>query len=457
MPYALTTALSEEYRMSGRPFLQIPGPTNVPERILRAMDRAVIDHRGPEFAALTKEIIPQLRRVFGTKSGGVVLYPTSGTGAWEASLVNVLAPGDRVLAFNYGHFSAQYTQTARNLGFQVDEVPLRWGQDLPAEEVEARLKADRGVQAYRAVLVVHNETSTGVTSDVAAIRRAIDAAGHGALLLVDTVSSLASIDFKFDQWGVDVALCGSQKGLMLPPGIGLLCVSEKAVRMAEQGGSPRHFFDWRPILRDNAAGFFPYTPATLLLFGLREALQMLVDEEGLPAVYERHRFLAEGVRAAVDAWGLSNLCERPAAYSNTLTAVVMPDGIDSDAVIRRARERFTLSLGVGLSQLKGRIVRIGHLGALNELELLATLGGLEITLRECGVPITLGSGVAACQHHFLHLDPAAQSAGTGALTSTLAGGAAPGSALEPGQGRVLEPAEGRAPNRAPLDGARVAV
>jgi alanine-glyoxylate transaminase/serine-glyoxylate transaminase/serine-pyruvate transaminase len=387
--------------MSGRPFLQIPGPTNVPDRVLRAMDRPVIDHRGPEFAALTKGILPLLRQVFGTRDGDVVIYPASGTGAWEAALVNVLAPGDRVLAFNHGHFSAQFAQTARNLGLEVDEVPLRWGQELPSGEVEARLAAGAGTAGYRAVLVVHNETSTGVTSDVGAIRRALDAAGHDALLIVDAVSSLASIDFRFDEWRVDVALCGSQKGLMLPPGLGILCAGPRARSAAERGGSPRHFFDWRPILRDNTAGFFPYTPATLLLFGLREALRMLVVEEGLDAVYARHTHLAGGVRAAVAAWRLGILCEQPACYSNTLTAVVMPDGVDSDAVIAHAWERFGRARGVGLGRVKGRVLRIGHLGALNELEVLGTLGGVELALRECGVPLALGAGLAACQQAFV--------------------------------------------------------
>ena len=387
--------------MSGRPFLQIPGPTNVPDRILRAMDRAVIDHRGPEFAALTKAILPPLRAVFGTEEGAVVIYPSSGTGAWEAALVNVLAPGERILAFNYGHFSALFAQTARNLGYDVDEVPLRWGQELPAAEVEARLRADQGEHRYAAILVVHNETSTGVTSDIGAIRGALDRAGHDALLIVDTVSSLASIPFQFDAWRVDVALTGSQKGLMLPPGIGIVCAGPRALARSERGGAPRNFFDWRPIIRDNTTGFFPYTPATLLLFGLREALTMLVEEEGLSAVYARHEALATGVRAAVEAWGLENLCENPAHYSHTLTAIVMPAGIDSDQVIRTARERFGLSLGVGLGRIKGKVLRIGHLGALNELEVLATLGGVELALVESGVALELGSGVATCQKCFV--------------------------------------------------------
>ena len=387
--------------VSGRPFLQIPGPTNVPDRILRAMDRPVIDHRGPDFAALTKGILPPLQQIFGTREGAVVLYPSSGTGAWEASLTNVLAPGERVLAFNYGHFSDLFARTARTLGFTVDEVPLRWGEALPPSEVEARLRDDRGERRYAAVLVVHNETSTGVTSDIGAIRAAIDATSHDALLIVDAVSSLASIDFRFDEWRVDVALTGSQKGLMLPPGLGIVCAGPLALARAEQGGSPRNFFDWRPIIRDNKVGFFPYTPATLLLYGLREALTMLVEEEGLAAVYARHRALADGVRAAVAAWALDTLCDDPARASQTLTAVVLPPEIDSDAVIRTARERFGLALGVGLGRLKGRVLRIGHLGALNELEVLGTLGGVELALRESGMPIELGAGVAAAQRAFV--------------------------------------------------------
>ena len=385
--------------MSGRPFLQIPGPTNIPERVLRAMDRAVVDHRGPEFGELVRGLLPDVARVFQSERGQVVLYPTSGTGAWEAALVNILAPGDRVLAFNCGHFSALFAQAARNLGYAVDEVPLCWGQGVPAEEVRARLSADRA-GAYKAVLVVHNETSTGVTTDVRAVRAAIDAVGHEALLIVDTVSSLGSIDFKMDAWGVDLALTGSQKGLMLPPGMGLLCAGPRAIAAGERGGSPRNFFDWRPILEDNAAGFFPYTPATLLLFGLREALDMLF-EEGLDQVFARHARLAEGVRAAVRAWELGILCQDQREYSNSLTAVVMPDGLDSDEVIRIARERFNLDLGVGLARIKGRVFRIGHLGALNELEVLATLGGVEMALVEAGVPVQLGAGVAAAQRTFV--------------------------------------------------------
>ncbi len=384
--------------MSGRPFLQIPGPTNVPERVLRAMDRAVIDHRGPEFGQLVQGLLPDVAKIFKSERGKVVLYPSSGTGAWEAALVNTLAPGDRILAFNYGHFSAQFAEAARNLGFDVELVPLSWRRGLAGEQVAERLRGNRG-QPFKAVLVVHNETSTGAVSDVKAIRAAIDAGHHEALLIVDTVSSLASIDYRMDEWGADLTLTGSQKGLMLPPGMALLCAGPRAIAAGERGGSPRNFFDWRPILKDNAAGFFPYTPATLLLFGLREALDMLF-EEGLEHVFTRHTRLAEAVRKAVGAWELEILCEDQGAYSNSLTAVMMPDGLDSAEVIRIARERFGLDLGVGLSQIKGRVFRIGHLGALNELEVLATLGGVEMALREAGVPITLGSGVAAAQESF---------------------------------------------------------
>ncbi|MCC6178548.1 MAG: aminotransferase class V-fold PLP-dependent enzyme [Chloroflexi bacterium] len=386
--------------VSGRPFLQIPGPTNVPDRILRAMDRSVIDHRGPEFGALVRGLLPDVAKVFKSEHGKVVLYPASGTGAWEATLVNTLAPGDRVLSFQNGQFSTLFADAARQLGMVVDEVPVEWGQGVPIEQVADRLRADRGsTSPYKAVLVVHNETSTGVTSNVAGVRQAIDAAGHDALLLVDAVSSLASIDFRMDEWGVDVTLTGSQKGLMLPPGMALLCVGPKALAVSDAGGSRRNFFDWRRIIADNAAGFFPYTPATLLLFGLREAIDML-DEEGLENVFARHQRLAQSVRAAVDAWGLQNLCRNPAEYSNSLTAVVMPEGKDAGEVMRIARERYDLALGVGLGRIRGKVFRIGHLGALNELEVLATLGGIEMALAEAGVPVELGTGVAAAQRSF---------------------------------------------------------
>jgi alanine-glyoxylate transaminase/serine-glyoxylate transaminase/serine-pyruvate transaminase len=387
--------------MSGRAFLQIPGPTNIPERVLRAMDRAIIDHRSAEFAELTRSVRIGLRAIFKTEEGMPLLYPASGTGATEAALVNVLAPGDRVLAFNHGFFGAAMGNVARKFGFDVDEVPLRWGQDIPPDLVEATLRADTGTRPYRAVLVVHNETSTGVTADIGATRAAMDAAGHDALLIVDTVSSLASIDFRFDEWRVDIALCGSQKGLMLPPGLGLLCIGQRAIQVAARGGSPRHFWDWAPILRENRIGLFPYTPATLMLFGLREALTMLVDEEGLDAVCARHQRLAEGVRAAVRAWRLDFVCENPAAYSNSITAIRMPAGFDSNALTTFAHDRLGLSLGGGLGELRGNVFRIGHLGSLNELEVLATIGGIELAFASLGLPVETGSGLLACQRQFV--------------------------------------------------------
>ncbi len=388
--------------MSGRAFLQIPGPTNIPDRVLRAMDRPVVDHRSPEFAQLTEDVRVGLRRVFGTQDGAPMLYPASGTGATEAALVNALAPGDRVLVFNYGIFSGGLGVIARKFGFEVDEVALRWGQAVPPSEVERRLRADSPTNPYRAVMIVHNETSTGVTCDMAAIRQAMDAAGHDALLMVDTVSSLASIDFRMDDWRVDIIICGSQKGLMLPPGLGILGVSRRALALAaSHGGSPRHFWDWEPIMRENRIGLFPYTPATLMLFGLREALRMLVDEEGLDNVYARHARLAEGVRAAVRAWGLPFVCEDPSTASNTITAVRTPPGVDSNELLKHARERYALSLGGGIGELNGQAFRIGHLGSLNELEVLGTIGGIELACADLGIDIETSSGLLACQRAFL--------------------------------------------------------
>ncbi len=365
------------------------------------MDRSVIDHRGPEFAALTEAVRVGLRKVFGTEDGVPMLYPGSGTGAIEAALVNVLSPGERVLVYNYGVFSGGLAMMARKFGFEVDEVPLGYGKTIPLEDLEARLRADSATEPYRAVLVVHNETSTGVTIDVEGVRRAMDAAQHDALLIVDTVSSLASIEFLMDAWRVDVAVCGSQKGLMLPPGLGILCASPRAVAISQRGGSPRHFWDWAPIMRENRIGLFPYTPATLMLFGLREALAMLVDEEGLPAVYARHARLASAVRAAVQAWGLPIVCEDPSCYSNTITTVRVPEGLDSNQLTTHAREKYSLSLGGGIGELSGVAFRIGHLGALNELEVLATIAGCELTFADLGIGVEPGSGLLASQRTFL--------------------------------------------------------
>ena len=385
--------------MPGRPFLQIPGPTLVPDRIVRAMAQPIIDHRGPKFAALVHDCLDGLKEVFQTTRGHVVLYPGSGTGAWEAAVVNTLSPGDRVLACVNGHFAAGFAKTAAAYGIEVERLEVEYGAGVSSTEIAARLRADGGHE-IRAVLVVHNETSTGVTSNIAAVRRALDAAHHPALLLVDTVSSLASIDFRLDEWNVDVALTGPQKGLMLPPGMAILGISERAVRAGEKAKCPRSFWDWQPILERNKRGEYPYTPATMLLFGLRESLAML-REEGLDNVYARHARLAEACRRAVRALGLGILCKNAAEYSNTLTAVVMPAGFDSDEFIRHANTKLDMSLGMGLGAVKGKVFRIGHLGSLNELELLGGLAGVEMMLKDFGVPVRLGAGLAAAQEYLL--------------------------------------------------------
>lgn len=385
--------------MSGRPFLQIPGPTLVPERIVRAMSQSIIDHRGPKFAALVRECLEGLKGVFQTEKGEIVIYPGSGTGAWEASLVNTLSPGDRVLACVNGHFSTGFAKTAAAYGIEVDRLDLPYGAGVPADKVEERLRADKTHQ-LSAVLVVHNETSTGVTSNVGAVRAAMDRARHPALLLVDVVSSLASIDFRVDEWGVDVALTGPQKGLMLPPGLALLAVSDKALHAGEKAKCPRAYWDWAPVLERNKRGEFPYTPATSLLFGLRESLSML-NEEGLANVFKRHSRLAEACRRAIHALGLELLCRNPAEYSNTLTAVLMPDGFDSDAYLAHAWKTLEMSLGVGLGDVKGKVFRIGHLGSLNELDLLGGLAGVELTLKSFGVNLRLGAGLAAAEQYLL--------------------------------------------------------
>jgi alanine-glyoxylate transaminase / serine-glyoxylate transaminase / serine-pyruvate transaminase len=396
---------------SGRHFLQIPGPTNVPERVLRAMDRPVPDHRGPEMPSLVAEIRTGLRSVFKSEKGEPVIFPGSGTGAWEASLVNTLSPGERVLSFENGHFAKLYADAARQLGMNVDEVNLRWGDAVTPSDIEANLKPE-----HRAVLVVHNETSTGVTTDLGAVRRGIDRTGHDPLLLVDVVSSLGSIDFRMDEWRVDVALTGTQKGLMLPPGGAILCVGPRALEAAEKNRTPRYFYDWRPVIRDMQQGFFPYTPATLLLFGLREALRML-SEEGLEQVLARHARLAQGTREAVRAWGLSLLARDVARASNSLTSVVVND-VDSNKIVKVAAERLNLALGIGLGQLRGRVFRIGHLGSLNELEVLATLAGTELALLYSGQPIELGVGVAAAQRFFAGLTVDADQVSTKARVAT---------------------------------------
>jgi alanine-glyoxylate transaminase/serine-glyoxylate transaminase/serine-pyruvate transaminase len=379
----------------GRHFLQIPGPTNVPDRVLRAMSAPTIDHRGPEFAQLTQALLPALGPVFGT-TGPVVIYPSSGTGAWEAALANTLSPGDRVLIGETGQFSALWAELAGRIGVQVEVIPGDWRHGVDPDAVGERLAADTE-HAIKAVCVVHNETSTGVTSRVPDVRAAIDAAGHPALLLVDTISSLASIDYRHDEWRVDVTVAGSQKGLMLPPGLGFNAVSEKALAASRSAGLPRSYWDWAPILEANARGFFPYTPATNLLYGLREALAMLA-EEGLPAVFARHQRHAAATRAAVRAWGLEVWCADEREHSGSLTAVLLPTGHDADGVRRIILERFDMSLGAGLGRLAGTVFRIGHLGHFNDLTLAGTLSGVQMGLQLAGVPIKPGGIDAALDH-----------------------------------------------------------
>lgn len=379
---------------SGRHFLQIPGPTNVPDRVLRAMDYPTIDHRGPEFQQLGKKVLADIRKVFQTEQP-VVIYPASGTGAWEAALVNTLSPGDKVLMYETGHFASLWKKMADKLGLNPEFIVGDWRHGVDAAAIGARLAADSSHE-IKAVCVVHNETSTGVTSDVAAVRRAIDAANHPALLLVDTISSLGSVDYRHDEWGVDVTVSGSQKGLMLPPGISFNAVSQKAIAASAQAKLPKAFWGWEEILESNRNGFWPYTPATNLLYGLSEACDMLL-EEGLPNVFARHQRHAAATRACVTAWGLEILCQNPAEYSPALTAVVMPDGHSADTFRKVVLENFNMSLGQGLSKLSGKVFRIGHLGDFNDLTLMGTLAGVEMGLALAGVPHRAGGVLAAME------------------------------------------------------------
>ncbi|QTF92123.1 aminotransferase class V-fold PLP-dependent enzyme [Halomonas sp. BM-2019] len=392
--------LKLDFHPSGRHFLQIPGPSPVPDRILRAISLPTIDHRGPEFGALGLELLAKLKKVFKTE-GPVVVYPASGTGAWEAALSNTLSPGDKVLMFETGHFATLWHKMARRLQLEPEFLGLPgyegWRQGVQADMIEARLRED-SAHEIQAVCVVHNETSTGVTSDIAAVRRAMDAAGHPALLLVDTISGLASADYRHDEWGVDVTISGSQKGLMLPPGISFNALSEKAIEASRASRMPKSFWAWDEILEANQNGYWPYTPNTNLLYGLNEALDMLM-EEGLDHVFARHQRWAAGVRTAVEAWGLEVQCLDPAVYSPVLTGVVVPEGIDADEVRRIIYERFDLSLGMGLGKAKGKMFRIGHLGDCNDLTLIATLGGCEAGMKLAGVPLE-GSGLAAALDYF---------------------------------------------------------
>jgi len=376
---------------SGRHFLQIPGPTNVPDRVLRAIDYPTMDHRGPKFGKLGLEILEGLGKVFQTKQP-VVIYPASGTGAWEAALVNSLCAGDKVLMVETGHFASLWKKMAGKLGLQVELLATDWRRGADPTVIETKLKEDKN-HAVKAVCVVHNETSTGATSRIAQIRKSIDAAGHPALFMVDTISSLASIDYRHDEWGVDVTVAGSQKGLMLPPGLSFNAVSEKARKAAQAAKLPKSYWAWDEMIAANKTGFFPYTPATNLLYGLREAIAMLL-EEGLPQVFARHARHAEATRRAVRAWGLEILCANPEEYSNTLTAVVMPEGQNADTLRKTILEAYDMSLGTGLGKLAGKVFRIGHLGDFNDLTLMGTLAGVEMGLALARVPHQ-SAGVAA--------------------------------------------------------------
>ena len=392
---------------TGRHFLQIPGPSPVPDRILRAMSLPTIDHRGPEFGRLGLKVLGGIQQIFQTRHP-VAIYPASGTGAWEAALANTMSPGDLVLMYETGHFAALWQKMATRLGLKTEFVsepgtcpetglPASWRRGVNAALIEERLRSDASHQ-IKAVCVVHNETSTGVTSDIAAVRRAIDAARHPALLMVDTISGLASADYRHDEWGVDVAISGSQKGLMLPPGISFNALSPRALEMSKTAKLPRSFWAWDDIVEMNQTGYWPYTPSTNLLYGLHEALDMVL-EQGLPTVFARHQRWAAGVRAAVTAWGLPVQCADAAVYSPVLTGVVTPAGVDADAIRKLIHTRFDMSLGTGLGKVRGRMFRIGHLGDCNDLTLVATVAGCEMGLKLAGVKLA-GSGTQALMEHF---------------------------------------------------------
>lgn len=395
--------LTLDFHPTGRHFLQIPGPSPVPDRILRAMSLPTIDHRGPEFGVLGLRVLKGIQKIFQTKHP-VVIYPASGTGAWEAALANTLSPGDHVLMYETGHFASLWNKLATRLGIKTEFLGLPgvegWRKGVQAHLIEERLKADKA-HSIKAVCVVHNETSTGATSNILAVRKAIDAAKHPALLLVDSISGLASAEYKHDEWGVDVTVSGSQKGLMLPPGISFNALSPKAIEASKSAKLPKSFWAWDEILEMNKTGYWPYTPNTNLLYGLAEACDMLLEPAfgGLDGVFARHKRWGEGVRSAVKAWGLEIQCTEAATQSPVLTGVVMPEGVDADAVRKLIYERFDLSLGTGLGKVKGRMFRIGHLGDCNDLTLMAALSGCEMGLKLCGVKLA-GSGVAAAMEYF---------------------------------------------------------
>jgi alanine-glyoxylate transaminase/serine-glyoxylate transaminase/serine-pyruvate transaminase len=384
--------------MAGRNFLFVPGPTNVPDRVLRAMHRAMEDHRSSDFPGLATSVLEDLKQIFKTTSGQAFIFPASGTGAWEASLSNTLSPGDRVLASRFGMFSHLWIDMAQRLGLDVEVLDTEWGEGAPVQRYREVLAADQG-RRIKAVLFTHNETATGVTSDVAGMREALNEVQHPALLMVDGVSSIASIDFRMDEWGVDLAVTGSQKGLMLPAGLGIVCASQKALSKYEQAKLPRCFFDFGDMRKANATGYFPYTPSLPMLYGLRESIAMLL-EEGLENVFARHHRLAEGTRLAVKAWGLELCARAPKWNSDTVTAILMPSGVNAAEVIDIAYRRYNLALGAGLARMAGRLFRIGHLGDLNELMLLGGIAGAEMAMRDVGMKLTPGSGVAAAAEYW---------------------------------------------------------
>jgi alanine-glyoxylate transaminase / serine-glyoxylate transaminase / serine-pyruvate transaminase len=391
-------------RMAGRNFLFVPGPTNVPDRVQRAMMVAMEDHRSSKFPELSRSVLNDLKKVFKTNTGQVFIFPSSGTGGWEAALTNTLSPGDKVLASRFGQFSHLWIDMAQRLGYDVEALEVEWGEGVPLERYEQILRADKG-HRIKGVLACHNETATGVTSDIAGVRRALDAASHPALLFVDAVSSLASIDFRMEEWGVDLAVSGSQKGLMLPAGLGILGASRKALDAVAGAKSRRCYFDLRDMIQANASGYFPYTPALPMLYGLRESLN-IIFEEGLETIFFRHHYLAEGVRAAVqEGWGLKLCAREPKWYSDTVSAIFVPEGINAAHVIDVAFRRYNLALGAGLSKVAGKLFRIGHLGDLNELMLMGAIAGAEMAMLDVGIKLTPGSGVAAASAYWRSHDP----------------------------------------------------
>ncbi len=383
--------------MPGRNFLFIPGPTNIPERVRRAMDVLLEDHRRVDYPASVLPLFEDLKKIFGTTTGKVFIFPSSGTGGWEAALTNTLSPGDKVLHARYGQFSHLWAEMCRRLGLDIHVIECEWGTGIPLEEYRAALAADTRHQ-IKAVLATHNETATGVTSDIGAVRKILDELKHPALLYVDGVSSIGCIEFKMEQWGVDLAVAGSQKGFMLPTGLGLVGASQKALDACKTATLRRAYFDFEDMLKSNEGGWFPYTPAMTLIHGLRESVNILF-EEGLPNVYARHRRFGEAVRRGVAAWGLKLCAKDPQWYSDTVTTICVPEGIDSAKVVAHAYQRYNLSLGAGLAQVAGKVFRIGHLGDLNEIMILSALAGTEMALRDCGVMVIPGSGVAAAQEY----------------------------------------------------------